>query len=124
MGQEGEDREQNLYRCDLYLNSQIPEHECFRWRYSASHSILDLALYHRAFSLSAQWELITAIIISFTIFVLGDQIVALFTTIEDVRIFTSGYLIWMVVFPVVGYWGPQLEGIFSGATEAKSLEIQ
>ncbi|WP_078596375.1 MATE family efflux transporter [Evansella clarkii] len=79
------------------------------------------ALYHRAFSLSAQWGMITAIILSFIIFVLGDQIVALFTTIEDVRVFTSGYLIWMVVFPVVGYWGLQLEGIFSGATEAKSI---
>ncbi|WP_088034949.1 hypothetical protein [Evansella clarkii] len=73
------------------------------------------------FFFTAQGGLTAANILSFTVFLLGDLIVALFTTIEDVRVYTSGYLIWMVGFPVVGYWGLQLEGIFSGATEAKSI---
>jgi MATE family multidrug resistance protein len=38
-----------------------------------------------------------------------------------VRALAIENLIWMVIFPFVGFWGLQLEGIFSGATDAKSI---
>ncbi|GAE24665.1 DNA-damage-inducible protein [Halalkalibacter wakoensis JCM 9140] len=57
----------------------------------------------------------------FVILLLGESIVALFTTLLDVRLLANDLLIWLFIFPFVGFWGLQLEGIFSGATEAKSV---
>ncbi|WP_257009421.1 MATE family efflux transporter [Bacillus sp. 7884-1] len=78
-------------------------------------------LYKRAFTLSAQWGLASAILLSLSIFTFGENIVSLFTTITDVKAMSKDYLVWMLVFPIFGFWGLQLEGIFSGATEAKSI---
>jgi MATE family multidrug resistance protein len=78
-------------------------------------------LYKRAFILSAQWGLASAILLSLSIFTFGENIVSLFTTITDVKAMSKDYLVWMLVFPIFGFWGLQLEGIFSGATEAKSI---
>ncbi|GAE36487.1 MATE family efflux transporter [Halalkalibacter akibai] len=79
------------------------------------------SVYKRSFSLSAEWGFFTAIMLSICILLFGDFIIALFTTIVDVQEVTKEYLLWMVLFPFVGFWGLQLEGIFSGATEAKSI---
>jgi multidrug resistance protein, MATE family len=78
-------------------------------------------LYKRAFTLSAQWGLASAILLSLSIFTFGENIVSLFTTITGVKAMSMDYLVWMLVFPIFGFWGLQLEGIFSGATEAKSI---
>jgi MATE family multidrug resistance protein len=79
------------------------------------------SLYKRAFSLSAQWGFISAIVLSLFILSFGENTVALFTTITEVNEVANELLIWMLVFPIVGFWGLQLEGIFSGATEARSI---
>ncbi|WP_332690577.1 MATE family efflux transporter [Halalkalibacter lacteus] len=79
------------------------------------------SLYKRAFSLSAQWGFVAAFILSLTILVYGDNIVSFFTTITEVKETAFELLLWMTVFPIVGFWGLQLEGIFSGATEAGSI---
>jgi MATE family multidrug resistance protein len=78
-------------------------------------------LYTRAFFLSAQWGFVAAIVLSIFILFWGESIVALFTTITEVREVAIDLLIWMLIFPFVGFWGLQLDGIFSGATEAKSI---
>ncbi|GLB61980.1 MATE family efflux transporter [Cytobacillus sp. NCCP-133] len=78
-------------------------------------------LYKRAFTLSAQWGLGSAILLSLSILIFGDNIVASFTTITEVKTMSENFLVWMLVFPIFGFWGLQLEGIFSGATEAKSI---
>ncbi|MFC0470819.1 MATE family efflux transporter [Halalkalibacter kiskunsagensis] len=79
------------------------------------------SLYKRAFSLSAKWGFVAAFILSLTILVFGDNIVSFFTTITEVKETAFELLIWMTAFPIVGFWGLQLEGIFSGATEAGSI---
>jgi MATE family multidrug resistance protein len=79
------------------------------------------SLYKRAFSLSAQWGFISAIVLSLFILSFGENTVALFTTITEVKEIANELLIWMLVFPIVGFWGLQLDGIFSGATEARSI---
>ncbi|WP_374702733.1 MATE family efflux transporter [Bacillus sp. V5-8f] len=81
----------------------------------------NLFLYKRALTLSAQWGLASAILLSLIVLIFGDSIIALFTTIPDVKSMSEDFLVWMLVFPIVGFWGLQLEGIFSGATEAKSI---
>jgi multidrug resistance protein, MATE family len=78
-------------------------------------------LYKRSLSLSAGWGLGSAIFLALTIIVFGDQIVGFFTTLPEVKDTALEVLVWMVVFPLVGFWGLQLEGIFFGATEAKYI---
>jgi multidrug resistance protein, MATE family len=81
----------------------------------------DQSLYKRAISLSAQWGFLTAIVLSLFIALLGEQVVSLFTTINEVKETALDLLFWMLIFPFVGFWGLQLEGIFSGATEARFI---
>ncbi|MFD2627467.1 MATE family efflux transporter [Oceanobacillus kapialis] len=75
-------------------------------------------LYHRAYTLSASWGLGAAILSSFIIVLFGDMIVGIFTVLPEVQVTAMDYMVWMVVFPLFGFWGLQLEGIFTGATEA------
>lgn len=79
------------------------------------------SLYNRAFSLSAQWGLISAIGLFVCIYLFGENVVSLFTTIKEVKEAATELLVWMMIFPFVGFWGLQLEGIFSGATEARFI---
>lgn len=81
----------------------------------------NLMLYKRAFTLSAQWGLGSAIFLSLIVLIFGESIISLFTTIPDVITVSEDLLVWMVLFPLFGFWGLQLEGIFSGATEATSI---
>lgn len=71
--------------------------------------------------MSAVWGLVTAASLAFLIMVFGDSVVGWFTNIATVREMAMDNLIWMVIYPFVGFWGLQLEGVFSGATEAKSI---
>lgn len=78
-------------------------------------------LYKRAFYLSAQWGLASAILLSLVILFWGQEAVGLFTTIKEVQAAANDQLIWMIFFPILGFWGLQLEGIFSGATQAGQI---
>lgn len=81
----------------------------------------DSSLFRRAINLSGIWGLGTAVILASLIFFFGGNVVGLFTSITTVRDMAIDNLVWMVIFPFVGFWGLQLEGIFSGATDAKSI---
>jgi multidrug resistance protein, MATE family len=71
--------------------------------------------------LSAQWGLLSAVVLSLLLLLLGDMIVELFITITAVKEIALSHLIWMFIYPIVGFWSLQLEGIFSGAAEARSI---
>jgi multidrug resistance protein, MATE family len=78
-------------------------------------------LYKQAISLSAQWGFASAVLLSLSVLFFGENFISLFTTIAEVEDLTKDFLMWMMLFPILGFWGLQLEGIFSGATEAKSI---
>ncbi|MGC0091078.1 MATE family efflux transporter DinF, partial [Enterobacter asburiae] len=52
---------------------------------------------------------------------LGEQIVALLTSIPALRELASHYLIWQVILPVVGVWCYLLDGMFIGATRGAEM---
>ncbi len=79
------------------------------------------SLYKRAYLLSAQWGALTVGLLTFIMIFFGNELVSFFTTITEVRVTAASFLIWMVIFPIVGFWGLLLEGIFSGATEARPV---
>lgn len=75
-------------------------------------------LYTRAYHLSAQWGVGSAVFLSLLMVLWGQEIVGLFTTIGDVQTAANDQLMWMIIFPIIGFWGLQLEGLYSGATQA------
>lgn len=77
--------------------------------------------FKQAIRLSAKWGFLTAICLSMLVYLFGDFIVSIFTSINEVKEMALQYLGWIVIFPLVGFWGLHLEGIFSGATEAKDI---
>lgn len=51
----------------------------------------------------------------------GPAIIRVFTNIAELRAFTSPYLVWMVVSPLLSVWAYQLDGIFIGATRSADM---
>ncbi len=51
----------------------------------------------------------------------GDQIIALLTSLPELRELASHYLIWQVILPVVGVWCYLLDGMFIGATRGAEM---
>ncbi|WP_078549124.1 MATE family efflux transporter [Litchfieldia alkalitelluris] len=78
-------------------------------------------LYKQVLALSAIWGLITAVFLSMTIIFSGTAILGIFTPNAEVNEVASQVLFWVIIFPIFGFWGLQLEGIFSGATRAGEI---
>ncbi|CAM7942536.1 MATE family efflux transporter DinF [Lelliottia nimipressuralis] len=51
----------------------------------------------------------------------GGQIVALLTSLPELRELANHYIIWQVVLPVVGVWCYLLDGMFIGATRGAEM---
>jgi len=51
----------------------------------------------------------------------GPAIIRLFTNIAELRAFSSTYLVWIVVSPLLSVWAYQLDGIFIGATRSAEM---
>lgn len=68
------------------------------------------------FSISNIYTWLLIVILAAIMLFLGDPILALFTTIEDVLIASQEYVIWLIVFPFVVGIGLVYYGIFTGCT--------
>lgn len=51
----------------------------------------------------------------------GNPIVALLTSLPELRTLASHYLVWQVILPVVGVWCYLLDGMFIGATRGAEM---
>ncbi len=51
----------------------------------------------------------------------GERIIALLTSLPELRELASHYLIWQVILPVVGVWCYLLDGMFIGATRGAEM---
>ncbi len=77
--------------------------------------------FERAVRLCLQWSLIVAIIACGLFFLLGDEIIALLTTLPDVRKTAGEYLIWMAISPFISVWSFLYDGVYIGATKAREM---
>lgn len=78
-------------------------------------------LYDRMVQLAAMWGAISAILLGGLVFLFGDQLLSLFTNLKDVRLAAGDYLFWVALWPIIGFWGNQLTGVFVGATTATPI---
>lgn len=62
-----------------------------------------------------------AIAFSFVYLVFGNEIVSLLTSINEVKDYTSQYIIWLVIIPVIAMPSFVYDGLFVGTTDAKIM---
>ncbi|MGM0904183.1 MAG: MATE family efflux transporter [Bacillota bacterium] len=79
------------------------------------------SLFKETIKLSAKWGVLSGIVISILLFIGSSFIYPLFTSIEQVIQCILQYQGWLLLFPIVGFWGIILNGVFSGATEAVQI---
>lgn len=78
-------------------------------------------LFTETIKLSARWGILSGIFLSLLLFICYPFIYPLFTSIEQVIQCILQYQGWLLLFPIVGFWGIILNGVFSGATEASQI---
>ncbi|QFT89573.1 DNA-damage-inducible protein F [Bacillus sp. THAF10] len=81
----------------------------------------DSLLFKRMLTLSVIWGAITAVSLALSMIIFGETLISIFTNMDDVKQLALQHMWWMVIFPIVGFWGLMLEGVFSGATDATSI---
>lgn len=72
--------------------------------------------------LACTWgALVLAVLMAAVYSVSGQSIVNAMTTLSEVRDLAPGYLIWVVIAPLIGVWSFLLDGIFAGTTHTKEM---
>ena len=75
----------------------------------------------QAVRLTAIWGFAFAAVAAFAFFVAGDALVALVTTLPDVRSEAGRYLAWAAVTAISGVLAFQMDGVYIGATWSRSM---
>ena len=77
--------------------------------------------FDRAVRLTAEFSVVSAVIISAAIVTLGPVLIDVMTTEEAVRASAKRYLQWCALAPVLGFAAWHLDGIFIGATATRQM---
>ena len=70
---------------------------------------------------STLWAGLLAIAYAAAYWALGPHLIALITTVGDVRLMTAEFLPWVIAAPLISIWSYQLDGIFIGATRGRAM---
>ena len=79
------------------------------------------AALRRSAVLTSQWGLLCVCLLALGFWLLGEPIINLMTTAEDVRAAAPEFLIWVAVAPLIGLPAWMLDGIFIGATRTRDM---
>ena len=77
--------------------------------------------FRRAVVVCTLWGLAGAVFASVMLLLAGPLLVAVFTSLPQVRLSAESYLWWVVVAPLVAVWSFLLDGIFIGATRTAAM---
>jgi MATE family multidrug resistance protein len=78
-------------------------------------------LFKRTKALSFIWGLGLSVVMVILLFVFKEPFLALFTTIDSVKDLALTYYFWILLYPLVTFWGLLLYGMFTGATEGAPI---
>lgn len=67
------------------------------------------------------WSLWVAAAFCLIYWLAGEQIIAMLTNIEEVRLLAQEYLIWLILAPLISVWSYWFDGIFIGATRSREM---
>jgi multidrug resistance protein, MATE family len=74
-----------------------------------------------AVRVSTIWAAGLSVIVALAYAAFGSPIIALFTTIGELRVEAERYLPWIALSPLLSVWSFQLDGIFIGATRTAEM---
>lgn len=77
----------------------------------------------RGFKLTLLWSAIMALVCSLIFWLAGPSLIALLTTIPEVRQEALIYLAWAAFIPLSGMLAFQMDGVFIGATWSRDMSI-
>ena len=77
----------------------------------------------RGFKLTLLWSAIMAFVCSLVFWLAGPSLIALLTTIQEVRQEALIYLAWAAFIPLSGMLAFQMDGVFIGATWSRDMSI-
>ncbi|RKL67301.1 MATE family efflux transporter [Salipaludibacillus neizhouensis] len=78
-------------------------------------------LFHNILKLSAKWGIIFSVALTLSLVAGAEVIISFYTSIPEVQRLSEIYFFWLLLFPIFTFWGIQLNGVFSGATEAAPI---
>ncbi|MCX4187834.1 MATE family efflux transporter [Methylophaga sp. OBS4] len=81
----------------------------------------DKAQLKRSLLLNGFWSVLVALLFSLSYYLLGDAIISLLTSIEEVAAQAAIYLPWVMLAPVIGVWSYLFDGLFVGATLGREM---
>ena len=81
----------------------------------------DRTAFRRSVVVSTLWAAATALVFAAAYALAGHLVVDALTGLPDVRRESYAYLPWLIASPLVSVWSFQLDGIFIGATETRSM---
>lgn len=68
-----------------------------------------------------KWSAGSAVLFMLVYLLLGEQILALLTDIEEVKIFAAQYVYWLAFMPLIAVWSYLFDGVFIGATWSREM---
>ncbi len=77
----------------------------------------------RGFKLTLLWSAIMALVCSLIFWLAGPTLIALLTTIPEVRAEALVYLAWAAFIPLSGMLAFQMDGVFIGATWSRDMSV-
>jgi MATE family multidrug resistance protein len=81
----------------------------------------DLSLFKTVVKNSFILSSITGLVISIVYFFINQYVINLMSDIEEVRILSSKYVIWLIILPFIASFCYQFDGIFIGVSQTKEL---
>ena len=77
--------------------------------------------FRRAVVVCSLWGLAAAVVASVILLLIGPSLIALFTSLPEVRLSAEAYLGWIVLAPLASVWSFLLDGIFIGSTRTAAM---
>jgi MATE family multidrug resistance protein len=81
------------------------------------------SVFRRWVFLTGAWAAVASLIYAALFWLGGQQITALLTNLEDVRLLMAGLMPLIIALPVVSVWCYQFDGVFIGATAAAAMMV-
>ncbi|MEO3431164.1 MATE family efflux transporter [Pelagibius sp. CAU 1746] len=79
------------------------------------------ATFRRAVVVCTLWGLAGALVATLVLLAVGPLLIALFTSLPEVRASAETYLWWVIASPLISVWSFLLDGIFIGATRTAAM---
>ena len=83
----------------------------------------DRAQFRRWVYLTGFWSLVASVFYALLFWLVGNQLTALLTDIDSVRVLAAALLPLVIALPLVSVWSYLFDGVYIGATAAASMMV-